>query len=157
MWELRITRNMRHKHVGSSNSRKSEEAAVERGTLCQAGFSRETSRQWGERRERGGEEKGGGIERERERREGREGERDHKKSAHRVPEADKHRLAGGQLKGHQQPITPGGSGFLCWSDLRLIGVHPHWVGVRMGGASASLSLPVLILTPSASSQTHPGS
>lgn len=109
-------------------------------------------------RRESGEEKGRGIERERERREGREGERDHKKSAHRIPETDKHWLAGSQLKGHQHPITPGGSGFLCWSDLSLIGSPPTLGGgVGMGGASASLRPPVLILTSSASSQTHPRS
>lgn len=98
-------------------------------------------------RRESGEEKGRGIERERERREGREGERDHKKSAHRIPEADKHWLAGSQLKGHQHPITPGGSGFLCWSDLCLIGSPPTLGGGGGDGGS-------ICLTQATSSHPH---
>lgn len=86
----------------------------------------------------------------------REGESDHKGSAHKIPEADKPQicswLAGGQLEGHQHPITPRRTRLSVLVRLATDWeVHPHWEW----GCICSLSLPVHMFTSSTSSQTHP--
>lgn len=144
------------------NSRKSEEAGVERGSLLWSGFSRETIKTMGrketegrtvERRERGkeGEEKGGGEKEKKGRERGEGRERVHKESTHRIPEADKPQicswLAGGQLEGDQHPITPRRSRLFVLVRLATDWAVPPTLGWRGGGGC-------ICFTQSTNSHTH---
>lgn len=91
----------------------------------------------------------------------REGGSDHKGSAHKIPEADKPQicswLAGGQLEGHQHPITPGRTRLSVLVRLATDWeVHPHWeVGVHLLTQSTSSHVHLIyIFTDTSSALVH---